>query len=77
MASETESCATRPDREILLSAARALGYIDLHGLRGLTRLSVHQIEDMALALLILGLSPVPPMALQAPAQIVFPRLKEF
>ncbi len=68
---------TRSDRDILISAARALGRIDLHGHRALTGLSTHQIEDMALALVILGLAPIPPLQLQAPDQIVFPRFKEF
>ncbi len=67
----------RTDREILASAARALGRIDQSGVRALTSLSVHDCEDMALALVILGLAPIPPQQLQAPERLVFPRLKEF
>lgn len=67
----------RSDRDILISAARALGRVDLYGNRALTGLSTNQIEDMALALVILGLAPIPPLQLQAPDRIVFPRLKEF
>jgi len=67
----------RSDRDVLLSAARALGKIDLLGTRALTNLSLHESEDMALALVILGLAPIPPLQLQAPDQLVFPRLKEF
>lgn len=47
----------RSDRDILVSAARSLGRIDLLGPRGLTGLSLHDIEDMALALVVLGLAP--------------------
>lgn len=67
----------RADRDILVSAARALGKIDLLGTRALTSLSVQDSEDMTLALVILGLAPIPPLQLQAPEQLVFPRLKEF
>jgi len=67
----------RSDRDILVSAARALGTVDIMGSRGLTNLSLHDIEDMALALVILGLAPLPPLQLQAPDRLVFPRLKEF
>ncbi len=69
--------ALRSDRDILVSAARSLGRVDLYGNRALTGLSLHQIEDMALALVILGLAPIPPLQLQAPDRIVFPRMKEF
>lgn len=65
----------RSDRDILIAAARALGKVDLLGTRALTNLSLHDTEDMALV--ILGLAPIPPLQLQAPDQIVFPRLKEF
>lgn len=67
----------RSDRDILISAARALGRVDIYGNRALTGLSLQQIEDMALALVILGLAPIPPLQLQVPDRIVFPRLKEF
>ena len=69
--------ALRSDRDILVSAGRALGRVDLYGTRALTSLSLQQIEDMALALVILGLAPIPPLQLRAPEQLVFPRLKEF
>ncbi len=68
---------SRTDRDILVSAARALGKIDLLGIRALTSLSVQDSEDMALALVILGLAPIPPLQLQVPEKLVFPRLKEF
>lgn len=48
--------------EILARAARALGRIDRDGHRALTALSVQEVEAMALALLLLGLAPVPPGA---------------
>lgn len=67
----------RSDRDVLISAARALGKIDLCGTRALTNLSLHESEDMALALVILGLAPLPPLQLQVPDQLVFPRLKEY
>lgn len=65
------------DREVLVAAARALGRIDRDGLRGLTSLSLADIEALALALVILGLAPIPPLQLQVPEHLVFPRLKEF
>lgn len=67
----------RSDRDILISAARALGKVEILGHRGLTNLSIHDSEDMALALVILGLAPIPPLQLQVPDRLVFPRLKEF
>jgi len=67
----------RSDRDVLTSAARALGKIDLLGNRALTNLSLHEAEDMALALVILGLAPLPPLQLEVPERLVFPRLKEF
>ena len=67
----------RSDREILVSAGRALGKVDAHGLRALTSLSVRDIEDMAIALVILGLVAIPPSQLQPPEQLVTARLKEF
>lgn len=48
------------DRQILTSAALALGRIDRDGLRALTSLSVNETEAMALALVILGLVAIPP-----------------
>lgn len=67
----------RTDRDILIAAARALGKVDALGLRGLTGLSVMDIEDMAVALVILGLVAIPPFQLQPPERLVTARLKEF
>lgn len=64
-------------REILTGAGRALGRIDLWGTRGLTGLSVEAIEDMALALVLLGLVAIPPDQTQPPEVLVAPRLKAF
>lgn len=65
--------AFRTDRECLITAARALGRIDRDGLRGITLISVNDIEAMAVALVILGLVAIPPEALVAPDQLVIPR----
>ena len=47
-------------RQVLEGASRAVGKIDMHGLRGITGLSIADIEDMALALIALGLIATPP-----------------
>lgn len=44
------------------TAARGLGLIEHHGLRGVTLLSIDEIEAMACTLLLLGLLPLPPEA---------------
>lgn len=49
-----------PTNLILQRASAALGRIDLHGRRGVTDLSVDQIEAMALLLALLGLIPTLP-----------------
>lgn len=68
---------SRTDRDILIAAARALGRIDLLGVRGITLLSVDNIEDMALALVVLGLVSIPPSQNEPPKWLVIPCLKEF
>jgi hypothetical protein len=47
-------------RQVLEGASRPVGKIDMQGLRGITGLSVADIEDMALALVALGLIATPP-----------------
>ena len=49
-----------PTTLILQRASTALGRVDLHGRRGVTLLSVDQIEAMALLLALLGLIPTYP-----------------
>jgi hypothetical protein len=50
----------RTDLDVLTGAAKALGWINRDGLRGITKVSVDDIENMALALIILGLVPISP-----------------
>lgn len=73
----TDPTCPRSDREILIGAARALGRVDLLGFRGITLLSIENIEDMALALVVLGLVSIPPSQTEPPVRLVVPRLKEF
>lgn len=73
----SDHISPRTDREILFAAAKGLGRVDLHGLRGITLLSVDEIEAMALALLILGLAPVKPGTRDVPPRLVYPRLSEY
>lgn len=54
---------------VLTRASAALGKVDLHGHRGLTMLSIEEIEAMALLLAMLGLVPTPPGA--APPDVLF------
>lgn len=49
-----------PTNLILQRASAALGRVDLYGRRGVTDLSVDQIEAMALLLALLGLIPTLP-----------------
>lgn len=67
---------TRTTRDILITAARALGRVDRDGVRGLTSLSVDDIEAMALALVILGLTSISPNQTELPEQLVNTRSKE-
>lgn len=62
--------APHTDREILERAARALGRVDLLGIRGITLLSVDDIEAMALALVVLGLVSIPPSQKLPPARLI-------
>ncbi len=48
------------EREILERAARGLGRIDYWGPRGLTLVTIEELEAMALALVCLGLVAVAP-----------------
>lgn len=56
-------------REILETAARAIGRIDRDGDRGVTMVSKDEIWAMALALVHLGLIAIPPGA-PAPEQLL-------
>lgn len=58
-----------PRRVILERASRAVGKINESGLRGVTMVTVEEIEAMALALVSLGL--VPTHAGQAPLECLF------
>ena len=59
------------EAEIIRLASTALGKVDLHGLRGVTMLSVHETEAMALLLASMGLVPTSPGA-PAPAAYFIP-----
>lgn len=48
------------EREMLERAARGLGKIDLWGPRGLTMITIEELEAMALTLAAFGLVAVPP-----------------
>ena|GEM_PF-1237174 len=52
--------STRTDHEILHSAARSLGRVGIGGPRAVTMLSLNQIEDLLLALVIMGLPALQP-----------------
>jgi len=65
---------TRTTRDILITAARALGRVDRDGVRGLTSLSVDDIEAMALALVILGLTSISPDQGEPPETLTVPQL---
>lgn len=65
------------DREILIAAGRALGRIDLMGIRGITLISVQDIEAMAVALVILGLVSIPPSQLLPPERLIHTPSKEY
>lgn len=61
------------DRQTILARASAgLGKVDLYGTRGLTMISMHEIEAMALALAAFGLVPTPPGGPLPPAFILTP-----
>lgn len=64
------------EREILERAARAIGRIDRDGPRGVTLLSMAEIEAMALALVCLGLVAIPPGE-PAPARLQIMRDDEW
>lgn len=55
-------------RPMLVYASRALGKVDLHGHRGLTMLSIDEVEAMALLLAQFGLVLTPPG--KEPAEIL-------
>jgi hypothetical protein len=50
----------RSSHEILVSASRSLGKVDMSGQRAITMLSMDQIEDLLLALVIMGLPATQP-----------------
>lgn len=50
----------RPADDVLRHASRALGKVDLWGRRGVTMLSMDEVEAMAVLLFGLGLIPTPP-----------------
>lgn len=60
---------------IMARASKALGKIDLYGQRGITMLSVHETEAMALLLAALGLVPTLP-GKDAPAAYFTPPSKD-
>jgi len=62
-------------RPMLVHASRALGRVDLHGHRGLTMLSIDEIEAMALLLALFGLVPTPP-GKEPPAILIIQPQKE-
>lgn len=49
-----------PMSELLKRASRALGKVDLHGRRGVTLLSMDEIEAMAVVLATFGVVPTMP-----------------
>lgn len=59
------------ERALLEAAARGLGKIDLWGERGLTMVSLREIEAMAALLAALGVVPVAPGA-PAPGTLLVP-----
>ena len=62
-------------RDMLTRASRGLGKVDLHGHRGLTMLSIDEIEAMALLLASFGLVPTPP-GKEPPAILILQPAKE-
>ncbi len=61
------------ERDVLITAGRALGRVDLYGQRGLTLLSLDEIKAMALALVILGLVAIPPHQITPPERLTVER----
>lgn len=59
-------------RPMLVHASRALGKVDLHGQRGVTMLSIDEIEAMALLLAVFGLVPTLPGQEPAETLIIQP-----
>lgn len=64
--------APMPTDRMLALASMALGKVDLYGPRGLTMISVHEIEAMALTLAALGLVPTLPGEAAPPAYFLTP-----
>lgn len=56
-----------PSDEMLALASTAIGKVDLYGHRGLTMISMREIEAMALTLAALGLVPTMPGEAAPPA----------
>lgn len=67
----------RSDREHLIAAARVMGRLDAAGPRELVRVSLQDTESLIIALLILGLCPIPPLQLVPPERLTIPRTKEY
>lgn len=63
-----------PAENILVRASKAIGKVDLHGKRGVTDLSLDEVEAMALLLAVLGLAPTKPG--ETPPADFFPHLKD-
>lgn len=59
-------------RQMLEHAARAIGKVDLHGLRGASLVSMDEIIAMATTLATFGLVPIPPGA-PAPDTLIMPQ----
>jgi hypothetical protein len=61
-----------PQAEIIRLASLALGKVDLHGLRGVTMLSVQETEAVALLLTSMGLVPTRPGDAAPAAYFILP-----
>lgn len=61
-----------PSKQMLALASTALGKVDFYGPRGLTMISVHEIEAMALTIAALGLVPTLPGNVAPPAYFLTP-----
>jgi hypothetical protein len=62
--------------QMLIRAARGLGKVDALGLRGITLISVEEIEAMAALLAVFGLVPIPPGG-AVPSELIVTLKKDF